>query len=741
MKFSGRGAELAALQQCWNEFSASGFSEPKTINVIGERGLGKTRLVLEFFGWLSNLHIAQGNRYWPPHLSKTGNNLELNPKLDACDFSHPIPFFWWGLRLPDVTSENAIVPSTLAAHDLYAMPHLISMSTKQKMVETRMDLVKVWGEVGIDIASNLIGLDTFLSVGGAVLSTVRIIRKEREFGQAPKRAELAGEEYADRSDTLLADLRTLFSPKSLGYSGTPGIIFIDDAQFLKSDPFFQQFVERLTRTVRAEKWPLLIINTHWQREYNLVTSAPAPDQPPPGDDAVVDIFLKPNFELVATLVDEFPGLEDEQVQQIIGKTGGNARYLEQIIKLLQTKRSYFVERDLQKPLTEAGLAKLMGQSFHIHEVVMARLMDESVPESVREAICIASIQGITFSTHLAKEIARHFLKDECDRAFLEAETPTAVLTTNGQADAHTGHFSERLFYEAAVEIRDELERIPEGTDGLTGMMCDLLVRRLRLPFAQSAHSLDENEHLLNLALEVMNAELATEELESLRLVALARRLRVDVYRYNLTSAKLKVMELIEESRKHPGLALDVESLSDCLSFFYKDKKANEFEVSLALQSLMASELQRLSDMGRDESIVNHILETIYASHYLIVTRSDFNRLDPTDSGFLELAEKRIHACLLFCQLHLLLIKTSKANDKKPPYLRDAWLELAKATVAMSKVVYPAAAATEDPPSAETSPVEPSEGVEVEPEEEERLMRLCIASFDFLDKNCKGWTES
>jgi hypothetical protein len=73
--FVGRGAELAELQQAYRQVAASG--RPHLVTVVGDAGVGKTRLVREFWGWLAGhpeqpllrsgrcLSYGHGITYWP----------------------------------------------------------------------------------------------------------------------------------------------------------------------------------------------------------------------------------------------------------------------------------------------------------------------------------------------------------------------------------------------------------------------------------------------------------------------------------------------------------------------------------------------------------------------------------------------------------------------------------------------------------------------------------------------------
>lgn len=83
MHFCGREAELGKLIEAWTAVSDLANPGPKVAIIQAEQGIGKTRLALEFYRWLSTQHDP--NNYWPDEPGRDGNNLLLNPQARACD--------------------------------------------------------------------------------------------------------------------------------------------------------------------------------------------------------------------------------------------------------------------------------------------------------------------------------------------------------------------------------------------------------------------------------------------------------------------------------------------------------------------------------------------------------------------------------------------------------------------------------------------------------------------------------
>ncbi len=79
--FCGRNDELAWLKRQWH-LATEAQGQPSVAVLLADNGLGKTRLVQEFYGWLSTTIDPPGAQgYWPDELEVVGDNLECNPPI------------------------------------------------------------------------------------------------------------------------------------------------------------------------------------------------------------------------------------------------------------------------------------------------------------------------------------------------------------------------------------------------------------------------------------------------------------------------------------------------------------------------------------------------------------------------------------------------------------------------------------------------------------------------------------
>ena len=121
LMFSGRDLELAAIAARWRLACNVKNPCPQVVVIKAERGLGKTRLALEFYRWLvENKDGWLTKSYWPDALGIIDQSLAVNPDPNNCKFEVPIPYLWWGLRATD--GGDAI-----GTYDRYLAPHLVAL--------------------------------------------------------------------------------------------------------------------------------------------------------------------------------------------------------------------------------------------------------------------------------------------------------------------------------------------------------------------------------------------------------------------------------------------------------------------------------------------------------------------------------------------------------------------------------------------------------------------------------------
>lgn len=434
--FCGRADELASLQQAFARLETS-EPQPQLVVMIGESGLGKTRIVQEFYAWLSTQRDGRGDSgYWPDRLSADESYRDINPAA-PCNAAVAPPFLWLGLPCRDQIEGLDGYASKL-------QPHLEPLS---RLRERRR-----WGwEVGqkllggLSIVGEVIGvlLDLFKIGSGARVWRRGNERSARGFVAADSARHRQAvdrliDSFADFLDAPvgMADARGLaraVERHAAGFRRVPAVLVIDDAQWADRSPAILQFVERLLARAAERHWPLMVIATHWQREWHERLGDPAafaglatrwatareagwaPLAVRPQQGAAYDALVQ------AAL----PGLPPTQRAVLLDRAGGNPRLLEEIVQHARINERLFVDRDPARALSDAGLAELRDARFDLHELIARRLA--AAPRPVRAAAGLSAAQGLQFAEAFTLAAARRLGVDGVPEGLQAGIDPHALI--------------------------------------------------------------------------------------------------------------------------------------------------------------------------------------------------------------------------------------------------------------------------------------------------------------------------
>jgi len=600
LRFCGRETELRTLIERWRIASDVDAPSPQLVVIKAERGVGKTRLALEFGRWLSrNVDAAGDEGYWPDAFETVGRNLDVNSDPRQCRFDRPIPYLWWGLRAGDKGAPNGVAGDAVATFDRFLAPHLVALSMRATMQRTGRSLAWVWARVARDVGASAIYLDAVLTVGTAVFDTIKILH-----GDTRSRGEDAAREAAEqrpigRVDAILSDLQSVFDPAAPGFARTPAVVLLDDGQFAADDPGLLVLVDRLLDAAMRRRWPLMIVVTHWRAELSPAVTHDARSftgiltrlGPHLGDDRFTEIDLGRDVDLSGALADKLPGLLPAQSAALLDRAGGNPRFLEQIVALARPKISWFVDRDPARALTADGLAALLAAALDIHSVVLKRLLD--APESVREAIAFASPQGVRFACSLAEDVAQAVIGGSCRDGLLQAEEPYSVLA--GTAEWSVAAFAERLFHEVALDLREDLARIPGGGASLDAALRTVLAARLDDPGFDRNADADERATTLGIAANLFSPDAGgAGGNPSLALDALARLTMLERDRYAYEAALAAAIRFADLHRRAPDSAERVAAwpLYACAELLRSDGRVDD---ALAILRPLVQRHRQLAD--------------------------------------------------------------------------------------------------------------------------------------------------
>ena len=474
LEFTGRSSALDQIKTKWLLASNVEKPEPQIVLLSGERGVGKTRLAMEFYRWLSEeIDAREPDGYWPDATEFLANEVIVNPPTRLCKFKNDIPYLWWGFH---------VRRDGIATFDDYLAPHMARL-----LLDTirRQAALKTGGVFAKFIAD--IGTAGLASLTYSILSAM--VEESGVIQGASKDASVhvALDAPKTRADRILKHMEAVFcSNRTLltkpltatnAYAKTPGVILVDDAQNWHQDEAFPRFIENLLHKCVSQKWPAMILITHWRRELAPEVTPQEysfagilrhcrhgnPDENGPAasvpggfltDAHFTEISLKKIDDLSRPLAQQLPGLTTEQSRKLLIEADGNPRLLEQIILYAKEHEGFFEDFDPNKPLTQDGLATILSDTDkHDHyKIVRARLRD--APQSVQEAIGLASLQGFEFLEDFVEAVGQAHLKREVRSDLRRAdETYRWVELQRGQGASGVGQFAERVFQQVAEDLR------------------------------------------------------------------------------------------------------------------------------------------------------------------------------------------------------------------------------------------------------------------------------------------------
>ena len=463
MEFVGRELELQILEKAWNKTRQN---DPQLVVLLADSGYGKTRLVHEFYHKISTRYDPTG--YWPDYLGSNeldsgDTSLDVNPTFSSdIPATSSIPWLWWGARWK--SRERNHINFTIYSEVDKLLPHfdpIIKARNDQQLIKNVfMNVGKtLLGVAGGDI------LDHLVATGG-LIKEIFDNRKDQ-----PSQLNISDRQEEERQsmvDKLLDFFRVVLNDKE---NSMPVILFLDDAQWM--DETGREFVERLLTEATNKNWPIMIIATHWEREWflaendqesfsGLVTQLRTPILP----DIWQPIQIGKLTEVSALLKTTFPGLTEQGHEKVISKVDGNPLYLEQIILELKSDKEYFEENDFNKPLSEYGHEELT-EVLQTDIYGLFRKRFRKLNRNQRYLLGLGSIQGLTFFDQVIARAACQGVKQkdigkEPDAINLlwQAASPENITAKSNRASL--SEFRHKLFYDLARDnLKNEEEIVPE----------------------------------------------------------------------------------------------------------------------------------------------------------------------------------------------------------------------------------------------------------------------------------------
>lgn len=578
--FVGREDELRVLTTAWQTAKSR---TPMAVAVVADTGFGKTRLVHEFYRWLS-AHEDPDSGYWPPALGVTGANLEVNPRPEECGANAAaMPFLWWGLRLASNEERNAMPVSALSAGAQSLGPHLGSLQRALREEERRRILrsggIDFGGDVGMEVAAH--GAQTIADVAlpgfGLVRTLYKQIRTYRDVKVEQQQEKLKNvsplfegqRQQADLIETLIEDLRHVVLAPPQDLQPVPAVVFIDDAHHASRDPSILAFLDTLLRIALKESWPLLLVTNSWEHSWRA---------DPPGDlRRTLEMHFGPTLRWVqlsrsadlGPIVDTaLPGLTSAQRAAMLQKAEGNPEYLDAMIHLLRQSPRWFVDRRTDRALNSDGESRLADVSFA--DVSRQRL--QAAAPLVRRCLSVAAGVGQRFTTALVARAGALLELENFPDGLAAAEMNPGFIALTRE----TGEFRQKAYLEAALEDSGNFFDNEQITLALAQA-----ARELDLPHTPDA----DREELLTEQFNLLcNSPLSSDRKQAYDALGTLVKLRMDLLDFRGSIGLARIwLEALQEARfqLNPADCETVDTVAECLQHWGQDADA----VALRLQML------------------------------------------------------------------------------------------------------------------------------------------------------------
>lgn len=652
----------------------------RVVMIEGERGVGKTRLAIELYRYLTTTHDSE--HYWPDSSGQIVESIELMPRAENCNYHASPEFLWWGVGVPDTPNPGNTVFASLT--DLF--PHLTAARISTKRRQSRRSVAAEIADLGLEFglpaaeaALEFTGLGTMKNLGMAAWNIGSILSGQNKTSDDPLAS--GRQQVTSVVDDVLSDLARLFSPSARTFAGIPLVVLIDDAQFADKDTALANFTERLISQANQQDWPVLLVFTHWSRQLSAWTDGSgqrhqpshiaralgharhgSQAEPGPFSDARGGSIGKSAFlsirlghiedDLSAAITARFPGLDQCDVEFVARKSGGNPRRLEQIMARMERKPRWFRDYDITLGLTETGRDAVKDLTdLSIDEVVLERFSD--TPKEVRQAMILASFVGSRFVVRLVDQLSRNQLSCETRDDLEEAETNYKFL--RGVVDKSRndiGFFTERLFVDAAREYQDSglaKSEIIDWPDRLTieaGL--DALLELVVLK-TEDFEDMVKDDLAESLALAVGRLERTNPNVAAM---ACAKLASLEFGRGDLETAKSAALRFVEMDASKDRHFLAKAKVSSILDVFDVLELSGHWNLTgEIIETLLMLRRQRYLEVAADEIPDQDLYD------YAELLRASFNPLN-NEHDFALASFRLLQSTAIFLQL-------ARRNPQKP----------------------------------------------------------------------------
>ena len=480
--FHGRDEELAWLYGLFEEAARS--RTPNFAVVVAESGLGKSRLVQALYQKLAADPEWDPGDFWPDAFGDdAGRSLLVNPAFDA-DHKPKAPpkFLWLGMRFNSPLSRAGV--------------HCPLPDVKEQLsrcLEITLKHAGGWGKAK-EVARRLVpfswdqlsdmGFDGLGEYAGVLLPGTGAAAKVAKdmIGLEDTVAGAEGKAQKGAGDHLLKYLRGLMR----GDEPVPAVLWLDDAQWIDEATvaFLRELLSEAKPGERGGGWPLLVVATHWEREWNEARGAGGGagkglalfEDPIPGGGRGAQVRRLGKGPLGDLLKERLPGLTEGQRALLLEKADGNFLTMTENVGYLREDDALnFEDGNPGGRLTDAAVKDVEDWESERERHVKQRFNELGVEHRKVLGWGAASPLGIRFVEEVVARVAEAEGGVGKPRERLaECAVPSAVLTGGGAGSPPRllREFKDRAYFLAANEFFDEYLR--DGREALDGSVREVL---------------------------------------------------------------------------------------------------------------------------------------------------------------------------------------------------------------------------------------------------------------------------
>lgn len=444
--FVGREREVLQLREHFDAACArhqDGDQGPRFVLLAAESGVGKSRLVQQLYHQLTtDPHWDPPEvDYWPDAFGGSGEEVRVNPDLQGHDRGGPARFLWLGVSWSAPGERKAASDRSLTAlkdvlelHIKIRDRYYSSLSPLKSLAEEGLTELAESVVPGVGVARRAVGVARKL--------WGNIKQRDRSFDEESESQSL------DVTQLLISGFQRVLE----GQDSIPVVLWLDDAHWI--DEQSAKFLQRLWQVSCERRWPLLVVATHWEREWR-EGCLHAQDE---GETRAAGLHAcrGPGFNewfldgvrdqtLRAIAAAACPGLSRESLDLIVDKACSNCLAMVENLGELKQMARNFEGGDFSADLSPAGRRRAEGWAKDRSRRAQQRFM--TIGDQLQDLLGWSSRLGQRFLSDVVTEFAGSKLDVSDTEALLErCVDPFAILSKPSKL---TREFRDKAFHHVA----------------------------------------------------------------------------------------------------------------------------------------------------------------------------------------------------------------------------------------------------------------------------------------------------